>query len=135
MVIEYQEPMKPDALKQFSRLRDALIEERSVLERRLSQINDTLGLASAREDPGTPARNAGRRQMTRLGRARNSMSLKQAISKATRAKPLSKDEILAAVKKLGYKFSTPRPMATLNAYLYRKAEYERKAGRFSPRAG
>ena len=123
--------MKLDALKQYSRLRNALIEGRSELEKRLSQINDILGPSEGESSVGLP-RSTGR-VGRRRGRARNSMSLKQAIIKATQSKPLTKDEILAAVKRFGYKFSTARPMATLNAYLYRKAEFERKGGRFSPR--
>jgi hypothetical protein len=125
--------MKLDALKQYSRLRNALIEERSALEKRLSQINEILGLSASAEASSTLGQSIVRRRGARRGRTRNSMSLKQAIVKATQSKPLTKDEILAAVKRFGYKFSTARPMATLNAYLYRKAEFERKGGRFSPR--
>jgi hypothetical protein len=45
---------------------------------------------------------------------------------------MTKEEILAAVKKAGYRFSTARPMATINAYLYQKGAFVRKKGRFAP---
>jgi len=41
-------------------------------------------------------------------------------------KVLTKEEILAAVKKAGYKFATKRPIATLNAYLNQKGKFVRR---------
>src|SRR2546422_11538761 len=48
VVIRYQQRMKLDALKQFSRLRNVLVTERTALEKRLGQINDLLGPTSTR---------------------------------------------------------------------------------------
>jgi hypothetical protein len=45
---------------------------------------------------------------------------------------LTKEQILEAVKKLGYRFATARPMASLNAYLYQKGQFKRQNGRFAP---
>jgi hypothetical protein len=116
--------MKPDAIQQFTKLRDSLIAEKGHLQQRLSQIDLALGRPT-----NGPGRVAG---ATRgRGRGRNGLSLKAAILQATAKKALTKEEILAAVKKAGYKFATQRPIATLNAYLYQKGKFVRRDGRFA----
>jgi len=117
--------MKFDSIKQFAKLRDSLAAEKSQLERRLSEINVVLGRPT-----GEGSRRDGV-EAPRRGRARNGLSLKAAIIQATAKKALTKEEILAAVKKAGYKFATKRPIATLNAYLYQKGNFVRRDGRFS----
>jgi len=116
--------MKLDAIQQFTKLRDSLIAEKGHLQQRLSQIDLALG---------RPTEGSGRvAGATRgRGRGRNGLSLKAAIIQATAKKALTKEEILAAVKKAGYKFATKRPIATLNAYLYQKGNFVRRDGRFS----
>jgi hypothetical protein len=124
--------MKIDTLKQFSKLRDSLVAERSKLEKRLAQINGLLGVAIASAGLGNGRGRGGFKGR----RGRGGLSLKAAIIQATSAKPLTKEEILATVKRMGYKFSTKRPMATLNAYLYQKGAFIRRDGKFSAgRAG
>jgi len=128
--------MKLDSLKQFSRLRNTLAQERTALEERLGQINDLLGPLSTSNHRAirTLRRRVRRRARGARGgrRRRGGLSLKQAIIKATRAKPLTKDEILAAVKQMGVKFATARPMASVNAYLYQKGQFKRRNGRLAP---
>ena len=117
--------MKLDSIQQFTKFRDSLVAEKSHLEQRLSQLDQVLG-----RSPETDSRRAGGATRGR-GRGRNGLSLKAAILQATAKKALTKEEILAAVKKAGYKFATNRPIATLNAYLYQKGKFVRRDGRFS----
>ena len=135
-IIPYEQLMKRDSLKQFSRLRSALAEERTLLENRLARINNLLGPFPTRgRSLSTAPRRAGARPSQRGQASRRSpgdLSLRKAIIQATSSKPLTKPEILEAVKRLGFRFTTSRPMASLNAYLYRKGEFLRRNGRFSP---
>jgi hypothetical protein len=126
-LVPYLQGMKIDTLKQFSKLRDSLVAERSKLEKRLAQINGLLGVALASGGLGNGRGRGGFKGR----RGRGGLSLKAAIIQATSAKPLTKEEILATVKRMGYKFSTKRPMATLNAYLYQKGAFIRRDGKFS----
>ena len=125
------ESMKHDSLEQFARLRKTLLRERTILQRRLAQINTLVGPNSNADYAAVPA-NALLRPGRQRGRRRNPLSLRQAILQVTAAKPLTKEEILEAVKKVGYRFSTPRPMATINSYLYQKGAFVRRNGRFAP---
>ena len=58
--------------------------------------------------------------------------MKEAIIEATKAKPLAKEEIFEAVKKLGYQFTTKKPMASINVVLYSKnPKFKNQDGKFS----
>ena|SRR2546426_5758347 len=119
--------MKTDPLKQYVALRDSLLQEKAGLEQRLSQISQALsGEASP---PVVSSRGLARRA---LPRTKNKLSLKQAITQVTRAKPLSKPEILAAIKKIGYRFATDDPMNSLGSVLYVKGQFKNENGRFTP---
>lgn len=64
------------------------------------------------------------------------LTLREAISRATKTRALTKTEILEAVQKIGYKFSSADPMGSINAFLYGKAgkrEFRNDAGKFSCR--
>lgn len=64
-------------------------------------------------------------------RVQNKLSLREAVRQATARKPLTKAEILEAVSKLGYKFSTNKPANSLNSVLYGdKKEFKNFDGRF-----
>jgi hypothetical protein len=123
--------MKIDALKQFSKLRNALLQERSHLEQRLSQINALVGPETEVKHAPT-ASGRGRRRGPGGRRRRGKMSLREAIIQVTSAKPLTKEEILEAVKKIGYRFSTSKPLASINSHLYQKGAFVRHNGRFAP---
>lgn len=123
--------MKIDALKQFSRLRDTLLQERTNLEDRLAKINELLGSAVTANHRGPSMSRIGRK--TRKGRRRGGLSLREAILKVTGAKPLTREEILGAVKKLGYKFSTSKPIGSINSCLYQSGAFVRRNGRFAPK--
>ena len=119
--------MRIDSVKQFLTIHESLLKEKAALEARLAQINQALALKGS----GAPA--IGFRQSTkRPKRHKNRLSLRAAAMEATKAKPLSKREILAAIKKLGYEFTTTKPLNSLNAVLYSKRQFKNAGGKFSP---
>lgn len=120
-----------DAVKQFVALRAALAQEKARLETRLAEISRALGEAPARA--AAPSTSAPKRPRRR-GRARasNTMSLKEAVTRVTRNKPMTRSEILEAIKKIGYKFSAKDPMNSLNVTLYTKGNFKNDNGKFSP---
>ena len=62
----------------------------------------------------------------------NKLSLKEAVIESISKAPLSKEDILAAVKKLGYRFSSKNPVNSLNALLYgKKPKFKNADGMFS----
>jgi hypothetical protein len=118
--------MKLDPVKQFVALRAALVNEKARLEARLVEINRALNQTTrAVSAPAT----AGK---TSRQRARNQMSLKEAVIRVTKGKPLTKPEILDAIGKIGYRFAAKDPTNSLNVTLYTKGNFKNKDGRFSP---
>jgi hypothetical protein len=116
--------VKTDALKKYKALHESLQREKASLEERLAQINDALGVQdSATSAVGT----SGPRR-----KIRNKLSLKEAVTEVTKNKPLDKQEILQAIKKLGYRFTAKDPINSLNVVLYSKRQFKNDDGRFSP---
>lgn len=135
--------MKRDPLKQFVALRDALLKRKQVLEVELQHINRALAVqgsgvaaapapVAATAPAGRPAKvkRAGRK--VRGKRARNTVSLKEAVMGVTKSKPLSKPEILTAVSKSGYVFTAVNPMNSLNTLLYSDKAFKNHGGKFGP---
>ena len=121
----YNAAMKRDNLKQFVALRESLLQEKAELEHRLAQINEVLSGASP-TGTGAPSQRSGRRK-------RNELSLRDAIVQVTSAKPLTKEDVLEAVQKLGYEFSTAKPLNSVSTVLYgKKPKFTKKDGKFSP---
>ena len=121
--------MKMDPLKAYLNLRQKLQQERTALDGRLQQINQALS-----HSPTAVSASPAARKFVRQGQ--NRLSLPQAVVQVTSAKSLTKPEILQAVQKLGYRFSTREPMKSLNPVLYgKKPRFIRKDGRFSPARG
>jgi hypothetical protein len=140
--------MKNDKLKQFVSLREQLLRDKADLEARLSQINKALGavtgaaaapvvasapVAKRGRKPSAPkaatapaAKPAGRK------RAQNSVSLREAVLNATKAKPLSRQEILAAVQSAGYIFTAKDPLNSLSTLLYTDKGIKNHGGKFGP---
>ena len=118
--------MKIDPVKQFVALRAALVNEKARLEARLAEINRALSQAP-RSKPALSTSRA-----TSHPRAQNKISLKEAVARATKDKPLTKPEILEAIRKIGYRFSATNPMNSLNVTLYTKGNFKNKNGKFSP---
>ena len=53
-----------------------------------------------------------------------------------KTRPLTKEEIVKEVKKIGYKFSTDKPINSVNQALYsQKSLFKNEDGKFSPRTG
>jgi hypothetical protein len=133
---------------QFVSLRDALVREKAELEARLSEINMALGGTPA---PVTeiPAKRRGRpagkkkavptsvvpkaaKKKSAGRRPRSGMSLPEAVLQVTAKKPLSAKEIVAAVQKVGYKFTTNNPMNSTRTMLYTNKKFKNNGGKFGP---
>jgi hypothetical protein len=118
--------MKPDALKQYVSLRDAIFAEREQLVSRLREIDEALATMGVR------GRDAFYGPRTPTGRVRNEMSLKKAVMKAIEGQALTKHEILDAVLRMGYQFATDDPLNSLGVILYGKnPKFKNNNGRFS----
>lgn len=124
--------MKTDSLKKYVELRDSLMAEKAKLEKRLNQINEALGAApvveAAPKKSAEPKAPAGEKR----GRVRNAISLRAAVAQVTKDEPLTKAQILVAVKKLGYKFGATNPIPSLNTVLYTKPKFKNVDSKFSP---
>lgn len=122
--------MKLTDVDKYVALREALAKEKTALEARLAAINRALdgksaGLpAAARPGPKPGVRRRGKR-------AKNELSMKEAVVKALAAKPLSRTELLQAVLKLGYKFTAKNPLNSLSTLLYSDKSIKNTAGKFS----
>lgn len=118
--------MKPDALKQYTQLRDAIFAEREQLIIRLREIDEALGAMGLR------GRDSYYGPRTPTGRVRNELSLKEAVMKVIDGKELTKHEILDAVLRMGYQFSTDDPLNSLGVILYgRNPKFKNNGGKFS----
>lgn len=133
--------MKQDIATRIVQLHASLVKEKASLEQRLSVINKALGsiggsVSSAASTSKATVAVAARKPSKRGGarrRLENPMPLRKAIIQVTKAKPLTKEEILAAVQKLGYRFTGPIPMNSINVHLYTKGQFKKHSGgRFSP---
>jgi hypothetical protein len=129
--------MKIHPLKQFVSLRDQLTKRKAELEKELSEINSALGsevfhspVASSHVASAAHASSASKGGASRGRRAKNTMSLKEAVLAVTKSKPLTKQEILDAVDKLGYKFTAKNPTNSLNTLLYSDKAFKNHDGKF-----
>ncbi|MCW5558641.1 MAG: hypothetical protein KIT22_12525, partial [Verrucomicrobiae bacterium] len=101
------------------------VKRQAELQQELAQISAALGtaptVAIAAEvtapDPA-PAPAATPAEPKRRKRAKNELSLVDAVLTVTKDKPLPKAEILAAIGKIGYKFTAKDPLNSLNTTLY-----------------
>src|SRR6185295_682398 len=116
--------MRADPIARFVQLHRQLTREKQLLEDRLARINRALSSLDASR--------RNRAHAFRHRPARNSMSLKEAIVRATSARPLTKPEIYQAVEALGYRFTGKDPMNAINVQLYTKGQFKRHGRKFSP---
>ena len=123
--------MKRDPLKQYVSLRESLLKKKAALETELAQINKALAVEPAA--PAAPVK-AGRKAAApvKRKRAKNEMSLKEAVVAATKAKPLAKADILTTISKAGYAFTAKSPMNSLNTLLYSDKSFKNHGGKFGP---
>jgi hypothetical protein len=131
--------MRNDSLRQFVRLRQELTQERGRLVTRLRQINEALGempLPSLSPIQGATGQSTGARgRMGRRGSG-GGQSLKDHVLGVLQSGPMTKEEVLAAVQKAGYKFSTNNPLNSLGVILYGKnPKFNRVDGKFSITGG
>jgi hypothetical protein len=126
--------MRTDILQRYLASHEAIRREKTVLESRLARIKQALAGRAMMPTSSSRMLLAVPRRARRAGkRAANSMSLVEAMRKVTSAKPLTKPEILAAIKKLGYKFASANPMNSINVKLYTRGLFVKRAGgRFAP---
>jgi hypothetical protein len=121
-----------DKLQRYLASLEELRAEKAELEARLEKIEEALA-GSPGSVKGARRGRTARRGGGRRGR-RNGLSLRAAVTQATRNRPLSKAEILEAVQKIGYKFATKDPLNSLNAMLYAPAnKFRNQNGKFSPK--
>lgn len=135
--------MRNDSLQQFVRIRQELNEERGRLEMRLSQINEALGempLPSLSPIQGATGQSTSQSTSGRGRRGKRGsgggQSLREHVIAALQGGAMTKEEVLAAVKKGGYKFSTSNPLNSLGVILYGKnPKLNRADGKFSLAGG
>ena len=124
-----------DPLKAFVALRDSLETRRTKLIAEIAEIESALGSISAAVPMKTKSKLAAAvagPAPKKAKRAKNELSLKEAVVQAIGQNTLSKEDILAAVKKLGYKFAAKNPTNSLNTLLYgKKPKFKNTAGKFS----
>lgn len=131
--------MRNDSLQQFVKLRQQLTQECGQLEQRLRQISDALGempLPSVSAMQG--ATSSASAQPARRGRraAAGGQSLREHVIHVLQEGAKTKEELLDAVQKRGYKFSTSNPLNSLGVILYGKnPKLNRVDGRFSLAGG
>ena len=121
-----------DLIKQAQAVRQRLQSRKTELERELSEINRALnGHASAAVPRVRPDRQPVRQPVKLV---KNQFSLRDMVLRATAKRPLTKPEILDAVQRAGYKFTTNDPANSLNALLYSKDGPCRRQGeKWSPK--
>jgi hypothetical protein len=67
------------------------------------------------------------------GRRGNPAPLKAMVLQVTKKKPLTRQEILAAVQKAGYKFVAKDPLNSLSVLLYTAKEIKNFGAKFGPK--
>ncbi|HTH50013.1 MAG TPA: hypothetical protein VMB21_21045 [Candidatus Limnocylindria bacterium] len=120
-----------DPLKAFVALRSSLEAKRTALLSEVADIEAALGSLGV----AAPSKGKARTAVTARPqgkRAKNELSLKEAVIQALGQSSLGKDDILSAIKKLGYKFSAKNPTNSLNTVLYgKKPKFKNVDGKFS----
>jgi hypothetical protein len=108
-----------DLVQKFHALRSALLSERKAIQNRLHQIDAALSLETGAAS-STVSRSAAASGTRRRGRKRapNSMSLRDAVGKVLTSKPISRQELLSKLDKVGYRFATSNPLNSLQTFLY-----------------
>lgn len=134
--------MRIDSLQQFIKLRRELTQERDAVSRRLAQINEALGelpspsesaVQGVTEQSSAPARSVARAGGRQAGSgAGGGTSLREHVLAVLGEGAKTKEEVLAAVQRRGYRFQTNNPLNSLGVILYGKnPKFNRVDGRFS----
>lgn len=104
---------KSDPLQQYRAMRSSLANERDAIQKRLQEINAALGDTTAPITGSPVAKKVGR-----PARVENAMSLREAVLKVLTTTPITRQELLAAVLKVGYRFAGTQPLNSLQTFLY-----------------
>lgn len=132
-------------LGRFATMRTNLERERSIIRTRLAELDDVLGGPGSNKQPASvatqiaaPARAKLTRRPSPAARGSRSgkMTMRDVITAATERGPIGINDLVPAVKKLGYKFTSKNPVNSLGAYLYGpsgKAHFRKVAEGFIPR--
>jgi hypothetical protein len=132
--------MNSSSLEKYVALRSELVKEKATLEARLAKINQVLGSEKAAPVAAVaPAKPVVRALISKSKKARkkaagpkNTLTMKEAVLQVTKGKLLTRQEILDAVKKIGYKFSTKNPFNSMGVLLYNKKVMKNVNGKFTP---
>ena len=139
-IIKVMDKAKPEIKRQGGKaFRDGNFKKAEVLSVRARFLSDFRSRVDALRKEwidGDKPRKSSVQQSESSRKPTNPMSLREAALKVTAEKPLTKPEIMEAVKKLGYKFNTKKPMDSLGTLLYKKKDgrnlFKNENGRFSP---
>ncbi|MEN9575850.1 MAG: hypothetical protein RL514_3705 [Verrucomicrobiota bacterium] len=127
--------MKLTDVDQYMAMRASLTQEKATLETRLAAINRALdgspGPAAAKPGPKPEPKLAAKPGARRGPRAKNSMTMKEAMTQALGDKALGRKELLEAVQKLGYKFSAKDALSSISTVLYTDKSFKNTDGKFS----
>lgn len=120
------------SIKKFIKLRQQLESERTQIAVRLKEVEEALGSFQSSRTPTQTT--TGKKRGPKPGSKRkvsNELSLKDAIIKVLGKQMMTKEEILAGVQKLGYRFRTSKPIGTITVVLYGKnPKFSRRDGKF-----
>lgn len=123
--------MKSDSIKEFVRLHRSLLAEREELTARLKEVTEALGAFGVVSEQPTK-NNAPRTPKAAGKRAKNTLSLKEAVLEVVKGKAMTKEEVLKAVEGIGYQFRTSNPLNSIGTVLYgKKPKFKNNDGRFS----
>ena len=112
-----------DPLKEYAALRDEIFAEREQLLVRLREMDEALGAMGLR------GKTSYFGSKTQTGRARNELSLKDAVIKMIEGKSMTKPQILDAVIGTGYQFSAEDPLNSLGVILYGRQPKFKRGGK------
>ncbi|MCW5557001.1 MAG: hypothetical protein KIT22_04065 [Verrucomicrobiae bacterium] len=126
--------MKVDSLTQFERLRASMLRRKAEIEAELAALDSVLDGRPYREaTPPAPVPATRTKAKREASRVENPLSLGDAIFSATKAAPLTKEEILAALEKLGYRFSGESlPIEEVGSVLQMDTRFEAVSGKYGP---
>lgn len=117
-------------IRKYLKLRESLVQERSKLQSRLQEIDNALGQPTASVESRSIS--PGKTPSTGRRGPRSGLSLREAVIQSIGQGSLTKEEILNAVKNLGYRFTTSNPLNSLGVILYGKnPKFKNDGGRFS----
>lgn len=139
-IIKAMDKAKPEIKRQGGKaFRSGDFKKAELLSIRARSLSDFRTRVDALRKEWIDGAKPQKRSVQQSGSSRNPnnpMSLRKAIVQVTTGNPLTKPEIMEAVKKLGYKFETKKPMDSLGTLLYKKKDgrkqFKNDNGRFSP---